>query len=94
MKLLAIATMAWCLGCSSEGDKSLDGFEALKDRMCACSTKECAEEVDDKVSDWMLEVKNVSTATDPKYAGRWVEIDGALQTCAKKLGVGRGASSP
>lgn len=94
MKLLAILMVVGCLGCSSEGDKTLDGFEALKKQMCACTTKECAEDVDDKVGDWMLEVKNVSVSTDPKHAGRWLEIDRALQTCATKFGVGRGAATP
>jgi hypothetical protein len=51
--LLSLGLGAFLVASSGCGSKVVKEFEKIKDEMCACKDKDCAEKVNKKFEDWL-----------------------------------------
>lgn len=78
-------------GCGkNKFDQAVSEMESLKDRMCACSDKACADKVSDDYKEWRKSMKEKFTKEDDKNASeeqtrRAKDADKAFHECRSKL---------
>ncbi|MDB4963861.1 MAG: hypothetical protein JWP01_3860 [Myxococcales bacterium] len=88
--LLAIVGFVFVVGCGSKGggDKIISDYTGLKDRMCKCADKACAEKVTADAVEWMgtMEKEMKNTKPTKEQDEKFDKIDDEMKACAKKLG--------
>jgi hypothetical protein len=89
--LLAIAGFVFIAGCGSKnaGDKIISEFEGLKDRMCKCADKACADKVNEDTTKWMQKLAEGSekdAKPTKEQDEKFDKLGDELKACAKKLG--------
>jgi hypothetical protein len=79
--------------CGSKADEAIAGLKKYKDKMCACSDKDCAEGVDKEMRDWRKDMKKDMKGEDKPSDSVLKEINelqSEYQACYGKAGKGGG----
>jgi hypothetical protein len=78
-------------GCGkNKFDQAVSDMEGLKDKMCACTDKACADKVNDEYREWRKSMKEKFKKEDDKDASeeqtkRAKAADAAFHECRSKL---------
>jgi len=83
----AVATLLLSAACSDNFDHALKELERLRDRMCECRNKACADRVLSRVTDWESDLADRIGAKEPtgEQLTRQKKIDEELSRCQEKF---------
>jgi hypothetical protein len=85
---ILVLSSVFALGaCGSKTDDAIAGLKKYKDKMCACSDKECAEGVDKEMRDWRKDMKKDMKGEDKPSESvmkEIMEIQSEYQACYGK----------
>jgi hypothetical protein len=82
MRAGLVLVLSYTVGCGNEADKKLAELSSIRDAMCACTTKDCGEDVYDlRYAGW----KNafIEKPSDEKLK-KLQTLDGELRACWEK----------
>ena len=91
-KLAMICGLVFAVGCGSKGgvDGKLDELSKIKDKMCACTDKKCADDTRDEYVAWKQ--SNKGEKPNKEQDERYQQIRSGMMACRHKL-VGGGDDS-
>lgn len=83
--------LVFAFGCGSKGiDGKLDELSTIKDKMCACTDKKCADDTRDEYVKWKK--SNKGEKPNKEQDERYQQIRSGMMACRHKL-VGGGDDS-
>ena len=91
-KLAMICGLVFAFGCGSKGiDAKLDELAGIRDKMCACTDKKCADEQHEAYIAWKKGNKK-EEKPGKEAMERFGKIREELQTCRHKIAGGGGGA--
>lgn len=62
--ILALSSLLALGACGSKADEAISGLKKYRDKMCACSDKDCVETVNKEFRDWRKDMKKEMKGED------------------------------